>query len=119
MEKFDAPEQPAESISIDAVIHRIAARYPDIDRSRIESLVSDSTHRLDGARVRDFIPVLVEHDVMEQLRAEAEPVPISELDLESTLVDDQAPHDRGRPDPQEVERNSEHTGLLHGDLTNG
>ncbi|WP_347977480.1 DUF3562 domain-containing protein [Microbacterium sp. ProA8] len=119
MDNSDALEQPAEAISIDAAIHRIATRYPDIDRSRIESLVSDSAHRLDGARVRDFIPVLVEHDVMEQLRAEAEPVPISELDLESTLVDDRAAHDRGRPDPQEVERKSKHTGLLHGDLTNG
>ena len=118
MENSDVPEQPAESSSIDAAIHRIATRYPEIDRARIESLVSDSAHRLDGARVRDFIPVLVEHDVMEQLRAEAEPVPISELDLESTLVDDRATHDRGRPDPQEVERKQERTGLLHGDLTN-
>jgi hypothetical protein len=118
MENFDAPDQSTEAASIDATIDRIATRYPDIDRARIESLVSDSAHSLDGAHVRDFIPVLVEHEVMEKLRAEADPVPVSDLNLESTLVNDPRPQDPVNPDPQEVERTSEHIGLLHGDLGN-
>ncbi|OAN40467.1 hypothetical protein A4X16_13110 [Microbacterium sp. H83] len=104
---------------MDAAIDRIATRYPDIDRARIESLVSDSAHGHDDARVRDFIPVLVEHEVMEKLRAEAEPVPVADLDL-GPAVDDPRPGDPQRPDPAEVDRASEqHTGPLLGDLRNG
>ncbi|WP_019179872.1 three-helix bundle dimerization domain-containing protein [Microbacterium yannicii] len=118
MENSDAPDQHADAASLDPTVDRVATRYPNIDRNRIESLVSDSAHSLDGAHVRDFIPVLVEHEVMDQLRREADPVPVSELNLESTLVDDPRPQDPRRPDPQEVERDAEHIGLLHGDLGN-
>lgn len=118
MDNSDAPDQRAEGTSIDAAIDRIATRFPDIDHARIDSLVADAAHRFDGAHVRDFIPVLVEHEVMEQLRAESDPVPVSELDLESTLVDDPRPAGQVNRDPSEVERESEHTGLLLGDLSN-
>ena len=110
--------EATEAVSIDAAVDRIATRYPDIDKARIETLVNESAHRLDGAHVRDFIPVLVEHEVMETLRTEADPVPVSELDLEPTLAGDPRPGDPQRPDPDEVERAKQQPGLLLGDLSN-
>lgn len=118
MENSDAADQSPESSAIDAAVDRIATRFPGIERTRIQSLVHESAQSLDGARVRDFIPVLVEHEVMDRLRAEAAPVPISEAGLVSAPVDDPRPGDPQRLDPQEVERKSEHTGLLYGDLSN-
>jgi hypothetical protein len=118
MENSDAADPSTESSAIDTAIDRIATRFPDIDRARIQSLVHESARSLDGARVRDFIPVLIEHEVMDRLRAEAAPVPVSEAGLGSTPVDDPRPGDPQRLDPQEVERKSERTGLLYGDLSN-
>lgn len=118
MDTAEARDQPAEDMSMNAVVDRIATRFPDIDGARIDALVSEAAHRLDGARVRDFIPVLVEHEVMDALRAEADPVPVAELGLESTLVDDPRPGDPTRSDPYEVEGESGRSGPLLGGLSN-
>ncbi len=118
MDNAEATDQPVEDMSMNAVVDRIATRFPDIDRSRIDTLVKDAAHRLDDARVRDFIPVLVEHEIMDALRAETDPVPVAELDLESTLVDDPRPGDPTRSDPYEVEGESGRSGPLLGGLSN-
>ena len=64
-----------EAHAIDQVTDRLAGRFPTLGRTHVEEIVHDEWHRLDEGRLRDFVPVLVEHDARERLRAEAAPVP--------------------------------------------
>ena len=80
-----------ERVAIDAVIDRIADRFPGIERERIASLVNAEAQELSDAPVQDFVPVLVEHQVMDALREEADPVPIDELALGDRLSPDAEP----------------------------
>ena len=55
------------------VVDRLAARFPTLARDHIAEVVDEEHERLNGARVRDFIPLLVEHEATERLRLEADP----------------------------------------------
>ena len=61
-------DSPDEDAAVAEVVDRLAAKHPDIARERIASIVDDVHAHFQGASVTDFIPVLVEHDVKEQLR---------------------------------------------------
>ena len=65
-----------EAHAIEEVIDRLAERFPTLERTHVAEIVTDEWHRLDGGRVRDFIPVLVEHEARERLRGEAVPAPL-------------------------------------------
>lgn len=106
-----APHSP-----IDAVIQRLSERFPTIPTDRIAALVNERLQAFEGARVKDFIPVLVEHEVHDILRKEAEPAPLSGASASEAVPE--APDEDNRLDPSEVERRREHTGLLLGDLEN-
>ncbi len=58
-----------EAHAIEEVIDRLAERFPTLERTHVAEIVHDEWHRLDGGRVRDFVPVLVEHEARERLRA--------------------------------------------------
>ena len=60
-----------EAHAIDEVTERLADRFPTLERSHVEEIVQDEWHRLDDGRVRDFVPVLVEHEARERLRKES------------------------------------------------
>lgn len=102
-----------EEHAIDEVIDRLAERFPTIDRSHVAEIVHEEAHKLDGGRVRDFVPVLVEHASHERLRLEAEPAPLNVAAEQERLVPTDEPEDL---DPLEVEQRSRRTGLLYGDL---
>ena len=68
-----------ERVAIEHAIDRLAERFPTVDRARVEQIVDEELHRLDGGRVRDFIPVLVEHEAKERLRSEAVPLPLEQV----------------------------------------
>ncbi|MGO4533343.1 three-helix bundle dimerization domain-containing protein [Leifsonia sp. 2MCAF36] len=59
-----------EDIAVERAAERLAERYPGVPRERIDELVEKHHEGFDGAPVRDFVPVLIEHDVKEQLNAE-------------------------------------------------
>ncbi|TLM74537.1 three-helix bundle dimerization domain-containing protein [Pseudarthrobacter sp. NamB4] len=42
------------------VVERLAQRFPNHERSIIEDVVAEEHSLLDGGRVRDYIPILVE-----------------------------------------------------------
>jgi hypothetical protein len=108
-----APAVRDESHEIDEVIERLSGRFPTIDRTHVEDIVHDEAHQLDGGRVRDFIPVLVEHAAFERLRLEAPPAPLDPSAEEPRPL----PTDEAQNlDPMEVEAKSRHTGLLLGDI---
>ena len=104
----------ADHTPIDAVLQRLTERYPTVSPERIAAIVDEELHRFDGARVTDFVPVLVEHEADEVLRGEADPVPLSEQSAPGAFA--QPRDEASESDPMEVERRKEHTGLLLGDL---
>lgn len=64
-------EKPNEElIAVEHAASRLAERFPHVPRERIEQLVQERHGEFDGAPVRDFVPVLVEHDVKRVLAAE-------------------------------------------------
>lgn len=71
-------DKNTEEANLHRVVERVAERYPTVDRDRVESVVDDEVHQLDDANVRDYIPVLVEHQVVERLRDEADPVSLAD-----------------------------------------
>jgi hypothetical protein len=67
-----APSAADEEVAIGHAVDRLAERFPGVDRERIVELVHEHLDDFSGAPVRDFIPVLVEHDVRRRLTAEAD-----------------------------------------------
>lgn len=68
-----------EEQAVHAVIDRLAGRFPQLEREDIATVVHEAHHELDGNPIRDFVPVLVEHEARERLQATgAQPVRISE-----------------------------------------
>ena len=59
---------------VDLVVDRLVARFPTLERDHVARVVQEEHDRLGKARVRDFIPVLVEHAATERLRLEAQPL---------------------------------------------
>ncbi|MBO0980790.1 three-helix bundle dimerization domain-containing protein [Microbacterium sp. SD291] len=97
------------------LLDRIAARFPTVASARIEEILHEEQARLDGGRIRDYIPVLVERATTERLRGEAVPVPLTAVDDPSRPVA-AVRADPNRLDPLEIDRRSQATGPLLGDL---
>ncbi|WP_241983561.1 MULTISPECIES: three-helix bundle dimerization domain-containing protein [unclassified Cryobacterium] len=107
-----------ETQAIDQVIDRLAERFPSLERGHIADVVDEEHGKLDGGRVRDFVPVLVEKAAKKRLKKEAKEssVVVEQLEALGPVPDgDQA------LDPIEVERASreKHRGPLLGDLLGG
>ena len=102
-----------EAHAIDDVVDRLAGRFTSLDRAHIEEIVHDEWHRLDEGRLRDFVPVLVEHEARERLRREAAPAPLDTEAESSRLVPTDEPQDL---DPAEIERLRRETGLYLGSI---
>ncbi len=58
--------------ALDELADRLQGRFPQAPPDRIKQVVSEVHHQYDASRVRDFIPVLVEREVVEYYRASAE-----------------------------------------------
>jgi hypothetical protein len=69
-----------EQKAVDEVAERLAERFPDVPHQHVVEVVSDVHAALDGNPIRDFVPVLVEHDARRRLVAEgAAPTRYDEL----------------------------------------
>lgn len=49
------------------VVDRLTERYPDVPREHIEDIVQQEHRSLDTGRVRDYVPILVEHAAKDRL----------------------------------------------------
>ncbi|MGO4298934.1 three-helix bundle dimerization domain-containing protein [Leifsonia sp. RAF41] len=67
---IDDRQTDEEDIAVEHAAERLAERYPEVPRQRIDELVEKHYEQFDGAPVRDFVPVLIEHDVKQVLNAE-------------------------------------------------
>ncbi len=55
--------------ALDELADRLRSRFPETPPDSIKSLVTQVHHQYDGSPIRDFIPVLVEREVVEHFRA--------------------------------------------------
>lgn len=65
-----------EQREVDDVVTRVSARFPQLPVERVRELVLAELGHFQAATVRDFVPVLVETQVMDKLRAVEEPAAI-------------------------------------------
>lgn len=56
-----------ETAVIAELVESLRAKYPQADPQGVNELVHSLWAKFDGARFRDFIPVLVEHSARETL----------------------------------------------------
>jgi hypothetical protein len=102
-----------EARAIDDVVERLAERFPTVTRERVAAIVAEEHLELEGNPIRDFVPVLVEHEVRERLRAEgALPTSAGDAAVDARDVDrlERAERERDELGP------SLRIGLLNGDL---
>ena len=59
-----------ERILVDRIPDRLAAHFPQIAPERIAEVVEEEYRRFDGRPIRDFVPVLTEHQARDRLRGE-------------------------------------------------
>jgi hypothetical protein len=57
-----------EARAISQLIERLVVRFPQLPARSVEETVSSAHQAFAGARVRNFVPLLVEHDVLIQLK---------------------------------------------------
>lgn len=65
-----APEVDEER-SMDEIVERLATKYAALPRERVVEVVGEVLESLQGAKVRDFVPVLVEREAKARLKPEA------------------------------------------------
>lgn len=61
---------PEEDLAVEHAADRLADRFPEVPRERIDELVEKHRSEFADAHVRDFVPVLIEHDIKRELRDE-------------------------------------------------
>jgi len=61
-----------QTVALEHAAERLSARFPEVPREDIDRLVEERSEEYDDAPVKDFVPVLVEHDVKAELRESAE-----------------------------------------------
>ncbi len=64
--------QTEEIRALDQLADRLRARFPDAPPEGIKQLVKQAHLQYEGRPIRDFIPVLVEREVVEHFRAPAQ-----------------------------------------------
>ncbi|QAY72238.1 hypothetical protein ET445_01675 [Agromyces protaetiae] len=107
---------PVEAHAIANVVEQLVERYPTVSRERIEEIIAEETARTADAKVREYVPSLIEHAADERLREEAHPVDRTDSGGGGPVI---VANDADHLDPIEVEQRSRNTGLLFGDLGGG
>ena len=57
-----------EARAMGQVAERVLARFPDAEPEQISMIVEQAHHEYDGRPIREFVPVLVEREVIDTLR---------------------------------------------------
>lgn len=61
-------DQLQEDQAIAKVVDRLADRFPELGRARVDQVVAEARRLLDGNPIRDYVPVLVERSAKARLR---------------------------------------------------
>jgi len=105
-----------EDRAMENIVDRLSQRFPSLTRDHVQQVVDEEFARLEEGRIRDFVPVLVEHAAKKRLSIEAEPasIPVDESAAAAPATDEPV-----ELDPMEIERRSRSSGFLFGDLGGG
>jgi CRISPR/Cas system-associated exonuclease Cas4 (RecB family) len=57
-----------EAQAIHDVVERVESKFPQVPAEVVQEQVDATLSEFDGSTVRDFVPVLVEHKVTDELR---------------------------------------------------
>ncbi|MFL0565423.1 three-helix bundle dimerization domain-containing protein [Microbacterium sp. 179-I 1D1 NHS] len=52
---------------MEEIVQRLSERFPDTPAPEITQAVSDARRRFDRAKIRDFVPVLIEREARARL----------------------------------------------------
>jgi CRISPR/Cas system-associated exonuclease Cas4 (RecB family) len=66
--EMDSKKQKQEREAIDALVARLSKKYPNVSKSDVQEIVQSQYSRLKDAKLRDYIPVLVEHSSKQVLK---------------------------------------------------
>jgi hypothetical protein len=58
-----------EQAALDQIADRMAAQFPELSGEEIARAIQGRYQEFDGSAIRDFVPVLVERSVRDQLAA--------------------------------------------------
>lgn len=61
---MDATE---EQMALNHVVERLSRTFPDVSAEDVQGAVTESSQSFDAARIRSFVPLLVEKDAREHL----------------------------------------------------
>lgn len=61
-------ERHVERQAIDDLVDRLRRRFPDAPADLVAEIIARAHKEFDEAKIRDFVPVLVEHAAVNQLR---------------------------------------------------
>jgi hypothetical protein len=64
-----AHRQRSEELALGKIADRIAGQFPELSAEQIEQVIHGRCEAFAQARVRDFVPVLVERQVRRDLNA--------------------------------------------------
>lgn len=64
----DAKVRDDEAHAIRQLIERLVMRFPQVPARTVEETVSATHQEFEQARVRAFVPLLIEHDVLIELK---------------------------------------------------
>lgn len=70
-----------ETRAIGQLIERLVMRFPQVAAETVQEVVEGAHVQFGGARIRSFVPLLVEHDAVTRLRTLA-----GEADLPATTL---------------------------------
>lgn len=62
-------EESEEARVLEHVRDRLSSRFPQVPAQRVSDVVARTYHDFDGARIRDFVEILVERDAAALLRS--------------------------------------------------
>lgn len=48
---------------------RLGVRFPGVDEAALFAMIADELESFDGVRLRAYVPVLVEHNLLRRLKA--------------------------------------------------
>lgn len=91
--------QQDEDPDTELIIERLEERFPASDADHVKEIVDQEEERFAGAPVRDFVPVLVEREAREQLRAEG----YEDTGRGPVVISDDAGENAGRHTMERIE----------------
>lgn len=62
-------DRPEELRALAHLSERLTQKFPQISPELIREMVTNAHRRFDGRPIRDFVPLLVEHDTVDELKA--------------------------------------------------